>query len=170
MNSILKPNILAIALMVVGLVGGIALLSDLTIDTNVQYVVGLATLAIGAFASIMFRLTEPAPNPEVDVSFAADLVALAAGTGTPRHEAVEGSPRAPPMLLLILVGVAAVMSLLSFVIPDVPQSVSVGLTNGTVGMIAGLLGKLAEPEPDRTVPQSIVIEALRQISAEKAGK
>ena len=167
MNTpIVKPNVLALALLATGIVIGMAFLLP---AEHAVAVIGLASVALGAFGSVMFVLSAPPPNPDVEARFASDLLALAAGTGTPQHEAMPGSARAPP-ILLILIGIAAVISLVAFLLPTVPTTAAVGIANATVGAITGLVGKLAEPEPDRAVPQSIVIAALKQIADTKAGK
>ena len=161
--SIFKPNILAIAAMTTAMVLGLAVIVTIVSPGEMQAVINLGTVALAAFATLMFTLAKPPPNPDVEVTFAADLLNLAAGTGTPRADTVPGTPRAPP-ILMVLIAMAAVMTIIAFAWPGVPDAVANAFGNATIGMIAGVVGKLADDEPEKTVPQSMVMAALEHIA------
>lgn len=165
-SPLIKPNVLALALLATVLV--VVMAQVATGEQALVAVVGLASVVLGFFGSVMFILSAPPPNPDVDARFASKVLDLAAGaTDNPVPEAVEQGPRT--MILLALIGVAAAISVLAIFSPDVPLVAAVGLANATVGMIGGTVGKLVEPEPETTVPQSVVLEALRFL-AENSGK
>ena len=170
-QTILKPNILTIALLTTVMVLGLGVIVMIFSPGEMQAVINLGTVALAAFATLMFTLAKPPPNPDVEVTFAADLLNLAAGTSQPRADTVRGTPRAPP-ILVTLICLAAAMTIIAFAWPGVPDAVANAFGNATIGMIAGVVGKLADDEPEKTVPQSLVLAALdhlRETNA-KAGK
>ena len=170
-QTILKPNILTVACLATVMVLGLAVICMIFSPENLEQVMGLGTVALGAFATLMFTLAKAPPNPDVEVSFASYLLNLAAGKPALESELSEQNPRAPPFLL-VLIMIAAGITGVAFAVPSISDSVANGFGNATIGMIAGLVGKLADGEPDKTVPQSVVLAALKQLgeTGAKEGK
>ena len=168
MNSLLKPNILGLAVLSVALVAILAFTA--TPESEVS-VTNIACVVAGGFVAVMFALSAPAPNPDVDAAFASDVIAMAAGAGN-ANKAAESLVTRETKALICLIFLAALLSAFALLWPGIPDSIGGNLTSATIGMIGGTVGKMVDPPPDKMVPQSVVFEALKRIAEinAKAGK
>lgn len=160
----IKPNVLFLAALSVLLVFLVAVFAEG--EGAFMAVVGLASVALGFFGSVMYALSAPPPNPEVHAGFAVDVInGIDSVADGPAIESTMAAAKASSSrFILVLVLVAAALSVLAMVMPGVPTVAAVGLANATVGMVGGLVGKLCEPEPDTTIPQSAFTAALDAVA------
>ena len=159
-----RTNILGLAV-----IGG-ALISVLALATTGE--AELATLAVagtvvGGLAGVMVWLSEPEPDPSVPSSIVEQILRVV-GASLPADQAAAirvtatESSRRPNVIVLTLIG-AVLVGALIWVLPS--ESAIVTVAGGFIGGLVSLAGKLVEPEPNPSVPASVVAKLLEKLSA-----
>ena len=146
----LMPNVLVLAIIGAALAIALASLGG----GSVSDAAPIAGTLVGAYATTMFRLTAPPPDPTVS--------ALAVGSILNGSAADAPGPATGVVLWLAIVGGIAV-GVLAVLMPQ--STVVTTVAGGYVGAVATTMGRLTEPPPDPQVPLS----ALKEVLAARAG-
>lgn len=149
----LMPNILILAVIGAALVVAIA-----TLGGDVSEAAPIAGTLIGAYATTMFRLTQPPPDPTVSASAVGWILTGNAGDAAPSTSGI--------VLWLAIIGGIAVGAL-AVLMPE--STVVTTVAGGYVGAVATTMGRLTEPPPDPQVPLSALKEVLAARSGASAG-
>ena len=113
----------------------------------------LASILVGAIATLMLKVCEPPPDPS---GFGDGAVQAARGWSPPTPPAGTKVPWRRNVLLLAFIGSAAAVAiciLAGFIQP------AMNIAAGMIGAVAASMAKLAEPD-DPAVPASVVKEVL----------
>ena len=144
MINLIRPNILILAILAVGLAGYIG--SE-----------PLASTVIMALATTMYLLGGPPPNPSVSKDFALAVVSGETGAKTSVSNARE-------QVVLYLVSIATAMTVgMSWfgLMSDRITEIAVG---GIIGIIGSAIGSILEPSDEASVPQSTLFKVLEMQS------
>lgn len=157
-----KPNILTLGAYTIALVLGLGYLTAQT-GGSMSAVIALASLALTMFAGAIFILSAPQPNPEVEARWAERMISLiVTGEKQSAEDIVFSDKRLAVMRWCILLAVLLSFACIgvNFFGGTLPEELIASVVGGTAGLIASTVGKLSDPEPAPSVPQSVVERVL----------